>query len=75
MKVNVIPNELENYMVFTLNKNPVFIDSIQFMNCSLHKLVKNLNEKDFKYSSKKFSDEQVKLVKEKGIYPYEYMKF
>ena len=60
-------------MAFTINKNLVFIDSMQFMNCSLDKLVKNLSDKDFKYLSEELSDEQLKLVKEKGIYPYEYM--
>ena len=43
------------------------------MNSSLDKIVKNLNDKDFKYLSEEFSDEQFKLVKEEGIYPYEYM--
>ena len=42
-----------------------------FMNSSLDKLVKNLN--DFVYLSKEFKGEQLKLVKQKGIYPYEYM--
>ena len=41
-KVNVIPNELEKYMAFTINNNLVFIDSMQFMNSSLDSLVKNL---------------------------------
>ena len=73
LKISVIPNGLEKYMAFTVNKNLVFIDSMQFMNSSLDKLVKNLNDKDFKYLSEEFSGEQLKLVKEKGIYPYEYM--
>ena len=29
--------------------------------------------KDFKYLSEEFSGEYLKLVKQKGIYPYEYM--
>ena len=32
-------------MAFTINKNLVFIDSMQFMNFSLDKLVKSLNDK------------------------------
>ena len=60
-------------MAFTLNKNLVFIDSTQFMNFSLDKLAKNLSDEDFKYLSEEFSDEQLKLVKEKGIHLYEYM--
>ena len=40
---------------------------------NIDKLVKNLNDRDFKYLSEEFSDEQLKLVKEKGIYSYEYV--
>ena len=43
------------------------------MNCSLDELVKNLSDEDFKYLSEEFSGEYLKLVKEKGSYPYEYM--
>ena len=33
--VDVIKNGLEKYMVFILNRNLVYIDSMQFMNSSL----------------------------------------
>ena len=69
--VSVIPNGLEKYMSFTLNKNIIFIDSMLFINSSLDKLVGNLN--DFKYLSREFKGEQLELVKQKGVYPYEYM--
>ena len=36
-------------MAFFLNKNLVFIDSMQFMNSSLEKEVKNLSDNNFKY--------------------------
>ena len=49
VKISVIPNGLEKYMAFFLGKNIVFIDSMQFMNSSLDKLVKNLVDNDFKY--------------------------
>ena len=70
--IDVIPNELEKYMSFTLNKNIVFIDSMLLMNSSLDKLVKNLN--NFVYLSNVFRGEQLELVKQKGVYPYEYMR-
>ena len=60
-------------MVFTINKNLAFIDSTQFMNSSLDSLVKNLRDDDFKYFSEEFSSKFLELVKEKGVYPYEYM--
>ena len=73
VKVNVMPNGLEKYMAFTINKKLVFIDSMQFMNSSLDSLVKNLSDNDFNYLSKEFSSEFLKLVKQKGVYPYVYM--
>ena len=56
-------------MNFTINNTLVFIDSMQFMNCSLDSLVGNLSDNDFKYLSEEF----LKLIKQKGVYPYEYM--
>ena len=46
---------------------------MQFINLSLDSLVKNLSDNDFKYLSEEFSGEVLELVKEKGVYPYEYM--
>ena len=43
MKISVIPNGLEKCMVFTINKNLVFVNSTLFMNCSLYLL-----DQDFK---------------------------
>ena len=59
-------------MAFFLNKNQVFIDSMQFMNSSLDKLVKNLSDEDFKYLVE-FGPGNLKILKQKGAYPYEYM--
>ena len=46
---------------------------MQFINSSLHKLVKNLSDEDFKYLLEEFSSENLELLKQKGAYPYEYM--
>ena len=73
IKINVIPNGLEKYMAFALSKNLVFIDSVQFMNSSLDKLVKNLSDEDFKYLVKEFGSEDLQILKQKGAYPYGYM--
>ena len=43
------------------------------MNSSLDKLVKNLSDKDFKYLIEEFGSKNLKLLKQKGVYPYEYM--
>ena len=60
-------------MASTINRNLVFIDSIQFMNSSLDEFVKNLSDNDFKYLSQEFGGELLELVKKKGVYPYKYM--
>ena len=46
---------------------------MQFITSSLDKLVKNLSDEDFKYLVKEFGSENLKLFKQKGDYPYEYM--
>ena len=61
-------------MAFTINTNLVFIGSMQFMNSSLASLVKDLSGNNFKYFSEEFSGEFLKLVKQKGVYLYEYME-
>ena len=73
VKVDVIPNGLEKYMAFAINRNLVFIDSMQFMNSSLDSLVKKLKDEDVKYLSEEFGGEYLKLLKEKAVYPYEHM--
>ena len=72
VKISVIPNGLENCMAFTINKNLVFTDSLQFINSCLDSLVKTLQDNDFKYLSQEFTSEQLKLVKRKGVNPYDY---
>ena len=68
VKIDVIPNRLEKYMAFFLNKNLIFIDSMQFMNSSLEKLVKNLSDNDFKYLAEEFGFKNLELLIEKDEY-------
>ena len=63
VEISVVPNRLEKCMAFTINKNLVFIDSMQFTNSSLNKLVKNLTDNAFKYLSQEFSGDLLELVK------------
>ena len=60
-------------MAFLFNKNLVFIDSMQFMNSSLEKLVKNLSDDGFKYLTEEFRFKVLELLKQKDAYPYKYM--
>ena len=73
VKISVIPNGLEKYMAFFFGKNLVLIGSMQFMNSSLDKRVKNLSDEDFKYLVEEFGFENLEILKQKGAYPYEYM--
>ena len=43
------------------------------MKSSLDSVVKNLGDVDFKYLSEEYSGALLELVKEKRVYPYEYM--
>ena len=73
MNINAIPNNMEKYMAFMLGNHLTFLDSFQFMSSSLDKLVRNLPRGSLKYTSKEFQDEKLKLMSQKGVYPYDYM--
>ena len=51
----------------------VFKDSLKFMASSLEALVNNLPEGALNNLNKYFSSKQVKLLKQKGFFPYDYM--
>ena len=61
-------------MAFILNKNLVFIDSMQYLKFSLERLVKNFSENDFKYLTQEFGSENLEFLKQKDAYPYECME-
>ena len=65
LKVNVIPNGLENYMRISINNKLSFIDSFQFLSSSLDSFVKNLAKDGFKYLSQEFDNNVLDLVKQK----------
>ena len=52
--INVIPNNMEKYMAFMIDKNLIFIDSFQFMTQNLSNLANNLPKDGF-LSYKKMS--------------------
>ena len=73
LKIGVIPNGLEKYMAFLLNKNLAIIDSMQFMNSTLEKLAKNLRDDDFRYLTEEFCSKYLELLKQKDAYSYDYI--
>ncbi|CAL1268473.1 unnamed protein product [Larinioides sclopetarius] len=78
-EIGVIPNTMEKYISFSIRRrmeNPVtlqFIDSLQFLNASLQKLVENLYKSKFSIMENCVSSPHRELLLKKGIYPYEYM--
>lgn len=66
---------MKKYMIFMSEKEIVFIDSKQFFKYSLktENLSENVLKDEFKYLSQEFQVKQLKSVKKKGIYWYDYM--
>ena len=76
LRVNCIPKNMEKYISFSLG--PLrFLDSLNFMNESLARLVTNLaanGDEHFHQIKRHFPDsEQRRLMLRKGVYPYEWM--
>ena len=59
-------------MSFSLGKHLQFLDSLQFMNSSLDRLAANLPKDGFTYTEMEFG-KKASLLKEKGVFPYDYM--
>ena len=60
-------------MSIIINKNIVFLDSLQFFKESLDKLASNLNNEDFKHLMSEFSPNKLEILKIKDAYPYEWV--
>ena len=56
-----------------LGNHLTFIDSFQFMSSSLDKLVNNLPDEALKHTKEAFKNEQFQLMKQKGVYPYDFI--
>ena len=70
-EIKCIPTNTEKYISFSLG-NLRFIDSVNFLQSSLDKLVKGSEE--FPIMQKIVAEEDKRqLLLKKGIYPYEYM--
>ena len=69
--INVIPNNMEKYMAFMINRNLIFIDSFQFMNQSLSNLADNLPKDGFYHTKNDFGSNNLELITKKGVYPYD----
>ena len=52
--IQVIPKTSGKYMSIIINRNIIFLDSLQFCNSSLDNLASNLNNEDFKHLMSEF---------------------
>ena len=73
MNIQVIPKSNERYMSITVNRNIIFLDSLQFLKASLDNLAGNLQDSDFKHLLSEFPEDNLKLLKKKDSYPYEWV--
>ena len=73
LTINAIPNNMEKCMALMLGNHLNFIDSHQFMNSSLDKLVSNLPKEAFKYTSEEFTGKKLSLMSQKSVYSYDFM--
>ena len=69
-EIKCIPTNTEKYISFSLG-GLRFIDSLNFMQSSLDKLVKSMDS--FQIMQKLVPEENKQRLLQKGIYPYEYM--
>ena len=57
-------------MSFVINKNIIFLDSLQFLKSTLDNLAANLEGSDHKYLLSEFSQHKLEILKRKDAYPY-----
>ena len=71
--IQVIPKTSEKYMSIIINRNIIFLDSLQFYKGSLDSLASNLEDNDFKYLLSEFPPNKLEILKRKDSYPYEWV--
>ena len=71
--IQVIPKSSEKYMSIIINRNIIFLDSLQFHKASLDTLAGNLQDSDFKHLLSEFPPDKLDLLRKKDAYPYEWV--
>ena len=71
--IEVIPETIDKYMSIIVNKNIIFVDSLQFYKGWLDTLPSNLNNKDFKHLISEFGVDKLEIFKREDAYPYEWV--
>ena len=60
-------------MSIIINKNIIFLDSLQFYKGSLDSLAGNLQDSDFKHLMSEFPPNKLEILRKKDAYPYEWV--
>ena len=60
-------------MSIIINRNIIFLDSLQFYKSSLDTLAGNLQDSDFKHLLSEFPPDALDLLRKKDAYPYEWV--
>ena len=74
-KVDILAKSSEEYISLSygnIYRKLVFLDSYRFMKESLSQIAESLEPSNFKILKKEFG-EDINLLRQKGIYPYEYI--
>ena len=71
--IQVIPRTSEKYMSIIVNRNIVFLDSNQFCKGKLDNHASNLEDSDFEHLLSEFPIDELKLLKGKDAYPYQWV--
>ena len=71
--IQVIPKTSERYMSIIINRNIIFLDSLQFCKDKLDNLASNLKNKDCKHLISEFPEDELKIFKRKDSYSYEWV--
>ena len=73
-RIDVVPNNYEQYQSFIIGRRLKFLDSFQFLPDSLDNLARQMKDSDFKCMTRFFPDPTKRaLMLRKGVYPYDYM--
>ena len=73
-KVEVLPKTSEEYISITygcLYRKLIFKDSYRFLQQGLGDIAESMKSEDFKIMTDFYKD--INLLKQKGVYPYEYI--
>ena len=60
-------------MSIIINRNIIFLDSLQFYKGSIDSLAGNLQDSDFKHLISEFRPNKLEILRKKNAYPYEWV--